>query len=184
MNPAYRLNCPKCQRTLAITPAQAGESLTCECGHELTVPTLRQLRQLPTCNTDQGAAARPTGPPAKPWSRSRGFTFALGLLLVAVGVLVHFRLAPQRKALDISPPAFQEIDRDVQQLPAKESWDAWKYFRQQKLDDRPTPDFVKNRSKHRELTALLYAAWATTASGLALMAAAWLWPHPPSPSHP
>ena len=154
MNPAYRLNCPKCQRTLAITPAQAGESLTCECGHELTVPTLRQLRQLPTCNTDQGAAARPTGPPAK------------------------------RKALDISPPAFQEIDRDVQQLPAKESWDAWKYFRQQKLDDRPTPDFVKNRSKHRELTALLYAAWATTASGLALMAAAWLWPHPPSPSHP
>jgi hypothetical protein len=76
--------------------------------------------------------------------------------------------------LNIRQPAFREIDIDVQQLTPVQAWEAWEHFRQQKLEFRTTPDYLKNRARYRELSLYLYTAWVAAAAGVLLIAGSML----------
>ncbi len=79
--PDYLLPC-ECGREMVVSRVQAGDTIDCECGAKLCVPTLRGLAELRPAPVSSGAAAR------KNWDdRHRvGFLLALGAvtcLLVA-----------------------------------------------------------------------------------------------------
>lgn len=170
MSTRFKLPCDQCAQVHAISPAQAGETLSCACGHSIQVPTLREIRLLePTERPDRERAS-------SDWNLQRGLLFVGGALLLAIAALTTWSIWPQRQALVISQPAFQEINFDVQQLNPNEAWDAWQHLRQQTLEVRTTPEYLDNRKKYRELSYILYAAWAGAAIGLSMIGASLLWP--------
>jgi len=161
-----KLPCPQCQSILPVSTVQAGELIRCACGASVQVPTLRELRLLDTL---EPAAAKARGNrPA--WTPAQGYLFVAGCLLLLVAGIAHARISPRRTALDIRQPEFQELQVDLQTVKPAEAWDIWQFFREQKLEFRPTPKFLKNREEHRGLSLQLYAAWAAGAVGLALAA--------------
>lgn len=165
-----KLPCPKCSTILPVSTMQAGEAIACGCGATVQVPTLRELRQLDTL--EPAAAKSSAKRPA--WTAAQGYLFVAGCLLLLAAAVAHSRLAPRRTALDIRQPEFQELQVDLQKVKPSEAWDIWMFFREQKLEFRPTPKFLKNRAEHRGLSLQLYAAWAAGALGLALAASSLL----------
>ncbi len=163
MSQRYQLPCPSCSAVLKVSTTQAGESLTCSCGKEVLVPTLRELRQLDTA-ADEISAAKTSS-----WSPLRGGLFVSGICLIAVAAIGHWRIDGQRRELDIAQPEFRKISFDVQTLTLSGAWQAWTHFRDQSLDFRETPQFVENRRKHRELTAYLYGFWTAAGVGALLV---------------
>jgi hypothetical protein len=80
--PQYLVTCV-CGRQLPVDLGRAGEQLTCVCGANVAVPTLRQLRQLPV------APAEPAPTAARTWGARQGAIAAslilASLLLMAAG---------------------------------------------------------------------------------------------------
>lgn len=167
----YRLPCPHCDHVWSVATPQAGDTLKCVCGHEFVVPTMRDLRQLELVES----ATAPEAAGAT-WRIEQGITFVVGCLLIFAAGFTHWRITPQRAALPIERPPFEALDRDVQQIPLMEVWQAWEHFRDNKLDYRTTPQFIENRAKYRELSYYLYAGWTAGAIGLALIAISIVWP--------
>lgn len=60
MSIRYQLTCPRCQRPTPIETSQAGQSLSCECGELLRVPTMLKIKRLPLWGDDETAAAAST----------------------------------------------------------------------------------------------------------------------------
>jgi hypothetical protein len=172
----FKLPCPQCSTPHIVSQSQAGESLSCGCGKSLVVPTLRELRTL------EPAVEAHTPDGAPDWDIQRGLLFVGGALLITIGALITWRVLPQRQALNIRQPTFQEIDFDVQMLTLLQAWEAWEHFRQQKLEFRATPEFLENREQFRELSIYLYVAWALATIGLLLVVGTALWPRRPSPA--
>lgn len=46
----YQLTCPRCNRQIPIETSQAGQTLPCECGESLRVPTMLKIKRLPLWN--------------------------------------------------------------------------------------------------------------------------------------
>ncbi len=61
MSIRYQLTCPRCQRPTPIETSQAGQSLSCECGELLRVPTMLKIKRLPLW----GDAAEPDESPTE-----------------------------------------------------------------------------------------------------------------------
>ena len=175
MSQQFKLPCPSCDQSIAIATTQAGESLTCDCGETIVVPTLREIRQLEPLNADAAPAATGTG-----WDPIRGGLFVTGIVLIAIGAYGHFRIQPMRNALNIEKPSFRELDFDVQTLTPMQAWEAWDHFRRQSLEFRSTPVFLANRERHRELSLYIYLFWGCASVGLALATASLVMPGRPS----
>jgi hypothetical protein len=171
MSTRFKLPCPQCARVHPVSPSQAGESVACECGQALLVPTLREIRTLEPVETGVDR-----GRPASDWDVQRGLLFVAGVLLLSIAALTTWRILPQRQALNVAQPAFREIDFDVQSLSPLQAWEAWDHFRQQTLEVRATPEYLENRKQFHELSMYLYAAWTAAAVGLLLIGAAVMWP--------
>ena len=52
MPPRYQLTCPSCQRQIPIETSQAGQTLPCECGETLRVPTMLKMKRRPVWPDD------------------------------------------------------------------------------------------------------------------------------------
>ncbi len=61
MSARYQLTCSRCNRRVPIETSQAGQSLSCECGELLRVPTMLKIKRLPPWN-DDGDANRSDAP--------------------------------------------------------------------------------------------------------------------------
>ena len=53
MSARYQLTCPRCNRSTPIETSQAGQSLSCECGETLRVPTMLKIKRLPLWAADE-----------------------------------------------------------------------------------------------------------------------------------
>lgn len=60
MSIRYQLTCPRCQRPTPIETSQAGQSISCECGETLRVPTMLKIKRLPLWGDDGTATAAST----------------------------------------------------------------------------------------------------------------------------
>ena len=169
----YLLPCPNCSRKLAVALVQAGERVSCECGTDVEVPTMRELRVL-------APAEELVETPSTGWNTVRGWLFVSGVVLILLAGLAHWQINPMRKMLDIRAPQYQELNIDLDAVSLGEAWTAWKFFRDAKLDYRNTPGFVANRKRHRELSYFIYTAWAAAAVGFGLLVTAVAWPSPKS----
>lgn len=58
----YQLTCSRCNRQHPVETAQAGQTLPCECGESLRVPTMLKIKRLPLWNDDATDADAPVSP--------------------------------------------------------------------------------------------------------------------------
>jgi hypothetical protein len=164
MTQRYRLPCPSCARSFEVATPQAGETLVCDCGAQILVPKLRELRQLEPAET---AEERPL--PSENWNPIRGSLFVLGMLLMAAGIYASFRIQQERKQLNLTRPAFRELTYDVQELTPLEAWEWWDYFRKDDLRFRTTPQYLEERAKHKTLGRYLIGTGSIAGLGLILV---------------
>jgi hypothetical protein len=77
----YLLPC-SCGQSIPVGRAQAGQQVTCACGKELTVPTLRGLRELQPAPPEKARSS------PRAWTPLHGVLFASGIVAAVVGVIV------------------------------------------------------------------------------------------------
>ena len=95
--PNYLLPC-SCGRDVSVSVSMAGQTVRCECGTELEVPTLRGLRQLAPAVESHGRRARS-------WSDRQRVTFVLLVVGLAAGAVAGYM------ALNLPPrPEAQQIE--------------------------------------------------------------------------
>jgi hypothetical protein len=119
----YLLTC-QCGKTIPVEAGQAGERVTCECGAQLDVPTLRKLRHLPAA---QPAAAKPRAA----WSVGKGFV-AAGLIAAGLFVLAAAwtwwtePVMPQFNPED----QLRAVDAELARITPAQAWMRWVAFYQ------------------------------------------------------
>jgi hypothetical protein len=70
----YSLTCPHCQASISVSPAQAGDEISCQaCGNAVRVPKLGELRQLP--RADEPTATEKSLDDSEVGGRNMGFVF-------------------------------------------------------------------------------------------------------------
>ena len=97
MTTKYLLPC-ECGASVPIEVAQAGQSVSCECGRSLVVPALRAIRQLPRREGDE----RPT--PRRRWNAAQGTLFAVGAMVTLWSLLFAAYCGFLRWRIDTRPP--------------------------------------------------------------------------------
>src|SRR3990172_6902551 len=101
----YLIPCA-CGRQLAVEAGQAGESLLCECGTTVVVPTLRQLRTLPAVREEVRAAS------GRSWGFRQGAMTVSLLVATACLVIAGASRYSEAPVPAIDPAAYaQKVDR-------------------------------------------------------------------------
>jgi hypothetical protein len=145
----YLIDCV-CGKQLPVGVSQAGGAVTCECGAQLTVPTLGALRQLPPVQSS--VPAKPTAADAD-WNAQRGGLFAGGVLAFLFGVILSAYGFYQASQIDITDhslklqaAAFEEFDR----LQYAEVLDLWKDIRHIDIANTRKASHLLARENHRQ----------------------------------
>ncbi len=119
----YLLPCD-CGNTTPIDTNQAGSTVSCKCGKNLEVPSLRAIRQLTPL--DQGDVAR-----EYQWNLVAGLTFASGVVIALVGASVAYYMFVNTKELkQFQPPPREAVDAwveeaDIDNAPPDELMEMW-----------------------------------------------------------
>ena len=168
----YLLPCSACGAKTPVESRQAGETIVCQCGQSLNVPTLRGLRELETA-TD----TRPVLPAKTKWSPLQGVLFSLGIVAALVGggfATRHFVI--YRSLAEHTVDRTEEVDQNfsalIDKLTISESMDAWSDMVKSGLTRDDVPTWVMAR----QISATQFRAmviWAIVGGlGLAAVVAA------------
>src|SRR4051812_9149400 len=93
----YLLPC-ECGKATPVSVAQAGRTISCDCGREHTVPTLVGLRQLERV----GGELPGKGAPPPIWNPLRGGIFVVGVMLALIGLSIGGFSSFRLRFIDIS----------------------------------------------------------------------------------
>ncbi len=131
MNRYYLLPCA-CGKKIEVEGSQAGLSVRCSCGAELSVPTMRGLASLERTEP----RALPSERPSAPWGPRQGLIF-LGLLIVLGaslgGLYIWWFQIPRLPTIN---DAWLANDRtEIENMTLEELWEQWQQF-QIDLEDR------------------------------------------------
>lgn len=144
MSTRYLLPC-SCGKKTPVAVAQAGGTVTCTCGSNLTVPTLRGIREL---EPEAESVARPH---KRGWSATQGYLFSFGILAALIGAAVggwqffiYTELEPY--TVDQTAAANASMDADVDQMDLLESLDEWKHTLEHGLGNDGTPGWIAAQS--------------------------------------
>lgn len=166
----YRLPCT-CGQSVVVETTQAGETVSCQCGRTLEVPTLRALRQLEPAVED--GPARPT---RDTWSIRQGILFGIGLVVLLAGAITAGLSYYQRSQVDTFMPSEEIIDqwvREVDQWPAERLWAFWVEVRDDKLPPVLSPH-MQRVSHARQLMRFTWSGIAVSVLGLIVVVSALL----------
>ena len=182
----YLLPCTGCQQSIPVEIAQAGETVRCVCGADVPVPTLGELRRLPTVDSvvpdGQKIIAGSTS-----WSTSRRCLFSLGFLIAAISagaaVFYYFaaaRIEPGNAHIDQLEMGEQLVDA----LSAEGAYEAWKMLRVLGIGEQTKPDYMIQEEKREGYQAGFRMALYLFALGLLVMVVAMFAIKPRSSSSP
>lgn len=108
----YCLPCPQCNANLEVGPSKAGGQVACsQCGHDIAVPKLGQLRQLPV-----SAGTHDESPAAAVVTSGSGSVAFVPLAILAAGLLLAAGFCGVRWALTDAPITTQQHVDDVKQV--------------------------------------------------------------------
>lgn len=164
----YSLPCTACERSLVVDAGQAGQTVVCQCGQALEVPTMRGLNAL------QRVESAPTAEQSE-WNKGKGLILC-GLTLATIALVVALYLQFTRE------PVFDEegVLRDSTALRPSDAWRAWNYMESEGIDRQPLdvrPDAI---AKSAERTRWIWVAAGVGLVGLGLAAiGAFMRPAPP-----
>ena len=115
----HLLTCPNCGDTVAVGPSQAGSCVTCSCGRELDVPTLRAMRQLPI-----GDPPEKTASPA--WGIRQGLVALCLILAVLCAIPGVYFLVEQTTTTPYRIDAqLNQIMRQLEKASPLQTWMYW-----------------------------------------------------------
>ena len=164
----YLLPC-KCGSQFSIATFDAGKTLECaDCGAETVVPNLREIRELP--QADESSNAKELA-----WDKHNGLLFALGSILIALGVGLagfHFYQASQ---LDLTDETNEQIiygNAVIDQMDPLGAIKQWRLVRDIGLGEQQIATFQQNESRYKTLHLYAYIEIGVAALGLLLIVVA------------
>jgi hypothetical protein len=161
----YLLPC-SCGRKLPVELRQAGQSVVCQCGASLEVPTMLELATLAKAG-EEPAASRP----AMRWGRrQRVGLVGLTIVLATIGLAVYLACDPP-----VRPPIHPELSPEhIEDLSPVASRKAWRELRREGIAPRYPAD-----AAYEEAVFRYRLRWGATAvlgicgTGLIVGAVAW-----------
>lgn len=165
----YLLPCA-CGRTIPVDLGQAGQTLTCECGHKLEVPTLRGIKALPPAET-KGGKANPSVNPAPAWSPLQGGLFSAGILIAIIGIAIATYSTYIISQLQVPPPSAEQLAKSEEQfdrIPLDELYNLYLQVREAGLGMTDTPLYVRARQVRKTFTRYLIAGSAIAVIGIGM----------------
>lgn len=166
---SYLLPC-SCGQNVIVEPRQAGGQVRCTCGKELSVPTLRGLKQLKPATTGDSSASR--GPAKRAWNPVRGAVFTSGLVLaflslLVVGVSLFQYTQVSGFTKDPSAEIREMEDARIDEFSLDEAIGAFKLLRDQGLGEEPPPYWVM--AQEAVAAQWRWIAWASAAAVLGVL---------------
>lgn len=166
---SYLLPC-SCGQNVLVEPRQAGGQVRCICGKELSVPTLRGLKQLKPATTGGESASRAAT--TRPWNPVRGAVFTSGLVLTFLSLLViavtlfqYTRVSGYTE--DQSSQIHQLEAGQIDEFTLDQSIEAFKLLRDEGLDEGPPPYWVV--AKEMVTSQWRWIAWASAVAVLGVV---------------
>ena len=170
----YLLPCTSCQQSIPVEAVQAGDVVSCDCGAEVAVPTLREIRRLLVAEEGQEAGSQPGGSPAAvtTWSKLQRYLFALGFLCTAVSA----GLAGSAY-LSASRIQYQEVakldqlagEQMIEALTPVGAYEAWKMLQARGIGEQEKPEYVINQERKEEYLGRFRVFLGTLALGILVM---------------
>ena len=117
MTQHYLLPC-SCGQKLAVSPRQAGGSITCPCGTAMEVPPLNRLRALDPVRPEDELQPPPGAAPTRPAWGGRQAGLFVGIVLLCAGV-------PWAVWLEYRKPRLVPVDR----MTPLQTWGMWQELR-------------------------------------------------------
>ena len=162
----YLLPCDRCGEKTAIDASRAGGQIVCQCGATLEVPSFRAVRELQQFDEPQTTRQRS-------WNPLRGTLFALGLVLIVLGLLVAVGGGVGWASIDITKPPAEDLEPVMAAIDAvgpSESWDIWTDMRDKGLGTYFVPSHVVARQAAKNLRWLMMIGLAVVAVGAVVSA--------------
>lgn len=160
----YLLPCG-CGESLQVDASQAGSKISCACGNELEVPTMRGLRDLAPVEVDDVRESN------QDWSMTQGASFSGGLLLVFIGIgLAAYAYQYVREAQPLA--SFDEqrhYSETIDDLTPVELLDHWNFWQAEGLAHRGTDPSVTARKYRRKYQTVMYVGAGIAVVGLIAM---------------
>ncbi len=165
MTEHYLLPC-RCGQKLAVSPRQAGGTITCPCGTAMEVPPLNRLRTLEPVSPAAELPARAGALRKRTAWESRQAGLFFGVVLLCVGL-------PWAGWLEFSKPRLVPIERMV----PLQTWGLWQELRIG-ANRYPSPQaraYAEALSQNRNW---FYVALALSAAGLLICVGSYTWLKP------
>lgn len=129
----HQLPCPHCQAPIPVSPAQAGDQLTCpSCAGAVQVPKLGELRQLPL----ESAVPEPSPPPEAGSLGGRAAWVSLGIV-ATVSLLIAGFCGIRWALIDVPLNTEQhiaELRQQYETLPAAQLIREWEQMERYGID--------------------------------------------------
>jgi hypothetical protein len=169
MTQHYLLPC-SCGQKVRIAASQAGGRVACACGKSLDVPTMRGVRQLEPAPAETKVRAQAS------WSRAHGATFAGGLLIAGVGVvLIAIYLLQYARVVghtrDFSPEVLAAEAAHIDKLTPLELLSEWSEVLEHGLGEPSAPPWVTAQKMIAGYRAWMIGGASAIAAGLLLSVA-------------
>lgn len=164
----YLLPCERCGEKMAIDASQAGRQIDCQCGAKLEVPSFRAVRELEQFDEPQVKRRRS-------WNPLRGVSFALGMVLVAIGLLAAAGGGIGWAMIDTTEPPAEDLEpilASINPIGPSNTWDIWVDMRDNGLGPYYVPPHVVARRGAQNLLWLTGIGLAVAALGAVVSIAA------------
>ena len=172
----YLLTCTSCQQPIPVEIARAGETVRCDCGAEIPLPSMREIRRLPT---DAGPTAveeniEVYGLPlqSSPARQLQRYLFAAGFLVavISAGTAGFYYFAAARIQVgDVHRDQMDQGDRLIDALTPEGAYEAWKMLQRRGIGDQEKPEHVINQEKKEEFLGKARIFLYTLALGILVM---------------
>jgi len=174
----HLLPCSSCGEAIPVDASQAGQSVTCQCGQQLEIPTMRAIRQLPPLREATAPPRRPTSG----WSTAQRLVFALGLAVAVPSFLLAGYFQWGRTYLNTEEiPWDQRLETDLDMLEnmnLEEAWENWKKVRDTDIGPYRPPHFIRARMISQWWKDIVLVSLGVGGAGVLLMGIAFLLPRP------
>lgn len=165
MQTKYLLPCP-CGRQIPIETAQAGQTIRCQCGAELEVPRLMQMRSLSRAEPEPQQSERQSG-----WGVRQRLVLLGALVAIPGFVLATYLFLTRPRPAEV--PTYAPLDA----LTFSETWNIWLDLRSG-VERRPIGWELHYEHRLRANRQWMAVALAICGAGLLLMASSLLVPQP------
>ncbi len=150
MGTRYLVSC-SCGKHIPVEKQQAGETLRCECGATVDVPSLLALTRLPPADDPDSSQ-----PSARPWGLAQQMTL-IGALVLGFGLVWVGYLWMQSPDPPVVDPGAAQVDHETAAaMTPAESWRLWAALQSPlpEITPRAEAEYLKRVADHRRWMVL------------------------------